>query len=763
MMKRVIKKGSIATNLMKRVFGIYFIIAILITASHLILEYYYQKNNIIQDLKDLEQTFHNSIAVHLWDLNEEALGEVVNGMINLDVIEGVIIQNQRGDLVAISGIVNQRGVIGDVKPNIKLLGLSSEEIVTSSRESYQYDIFKHQFSVSYYQNNQKSQLGTVTLFSNRSVVFRRIKLGFFLLIINAFIKTLFLGLLFLWFAKRIIRKPLNTLAESTIQLTLDNLHSFELNLNVSGNNELTTIEHSFNKMVYNLNHSNKRLKEAQRLIVDIIDSMPSIIIGIDQKMIIHQWNKHAQEISGISYNDATGKHLFEFFPELDLQKKEIEEAIEYGKNSLIKRFRHIKDKKTYYEDITIFPLHSNGSEVMGVVIRIDDVTKECKLETQLSHSRKMDAIGQLAGGVAHDFNNMLGGIVGAAQLLKLPQRGLDEKGEELVEMIMKASSRAADLTSKLLLFGRKGSITFEVVDINQVFDDVYAIFNRTIDKKITINMVKNAENSSVIGDGSTLQNVIMNLGINAVHAMLDGGDLLIETRNIYLNKLYCSSSSFDLEPGNYIEIEVRDTGEGIPRENIDSIFDPFFTTKEQGKGTGLGLSMVYGTVCDHHGAITLYSEVGEGTVFYIYLPCTKMVNNSPQKVIANEEMEAKGSGTILLVDDEEIIRITSKKMLEDMGYDLLVAKNGLEATEIFKESHHKIDLVLMDMIMPKMGGYDAFLKMKEISPDCKIIIASGFSKDDSLYNLRKRGLSGFIRKPYKTEALSTLLNDLLSS
>ncbi|MBI9098107.1 MAG: DUF3365 domain-containing protein [Spirochaetaceae bacterium] len=379
-------------------------------------------------------------------------------------------------------------------------------------------------------------------------------------------------------------------------------------------------------------------------------------------------------------------------------------------------------------------------------------------EERLRQSQKMDAIGQLAGGIAHDFNNMLSGIMNAAQLLKGPKRNLDEKGLKFVEMILDASMRAADLNTKLLAFGRKVKITSTPIDIHTIVDDTIILLNRTIDKRINISVSKNAEDSIVMGDNSALQNSLLNLGINASHAMPDGGDLRIETRNIILNENYCHSSSFEISAGKYIEIEVRDTGCGISPENLKKIFEPFFTTREPGKGTGLGLTSVYGTIINHHGAINVYSDMGRGTVFHLYIPCS----DEAVKNVRSEESVLSGVGQILLVDDEELIRVTGKYSLEEMGYTVLLAENGLEAVEIFKSKNSEIDLVIIDMIMPHMNGSEAFYKMRKIDKNCKVIISSGFTKDENLDELKKSGLAGFIEKPFRDYELSKLITEVLN-
>ncbi len=507
--------------------------------------------------------------------------------------------------------------------------------------------------------------------------------------------------------------------------------------------------------VYERKKALEELRILRNYLSNIIDSMPSTLIGVDAQLRVTLWNRKVEERTGITASEAEGKTLEELFPELP---NEIEKVKKSMRNRQIileeKRFRLLKGYPDY-RNITIYPLIANGVE--GAVIRVDDVTEKVRMEEQLRQSQKMDAIGKLAGGVAHDFNNMLGGIMGAAQLLKSPERNLDGKSINLVDMIMQAASRAADLTSKLLAFGRKGKVASTAVDFHAVIDDTVAILERTVDKRIQISAAKKAVNSMVIGDNSGLQNALMNIGINASHAMPEGGEIRIVTENIELEKSYCDASPFNIEPGQFILVEIRDTGCGIPPENLQKIFEPFYTTKEQGKGSGLGLAAVYGTVLDHNGAVTVYSEVGTGTSFHIYLPCS----GESVSTLSKSTEVLRGSGQILLVDDEEIIRNTGKLLLEEMGYSVLSAENGKKAVELFKMYHTEIDLVIIDMIMPEMNGREAFHLMKEIDDDCKVVLSSGFTKDESLDELKKSGLAGFIRKPYRDFELSQLLTEIL--
>lgn len=500
----------------------------------------------------------------------------------------------------------------------------------------------------------------------------------------------------------------------------------------------------------------KELHNLRKHLTRIIDSMPSILVGVDKEGVVTLWNKTAERSTNISAEKAQGRYLPDVFPGMSSEMKKILTSIRTGEIiSDQKRAVHT-DNGICHEDITIFPLI--GDDIDGAVIRIDDVSKECELEEQLNHSRKMDAIGQLAGGVAHDFNNVLGAIIGAGELLKSPDSGLKPEAIELVDMILQAGMRAADLTAKLLAFGRKGRIASSVVDIHEIIDNTVSILTSTIDKIIKISVSKNARSHTVVGDISALHNTLINMGINSSHAMPDGGSIVISTRNVYLDLNYCENSPFEIEPGEYVEVQMQDTGYGIPRENIGRIFEPFFTTGTRDSSTGLGLAAVYGTVQDHHGAVSVYSEESKGTSFKILLPCS--FEKAPSIQTSSEIVP--GSGQILLVDDEELIRITGKLILEELGYTVFLAENGREAVEFFRKMHKSIDLVIMDMIMPEMNGANAFVEMRKIDSNCKVIISSGFSKSKDIDTLKKNGLAGFIQKPYRNTRLSQLLSKVLS-
>lgn len=446
--------------------------------------------------------------------------------------------------------------------------------------------------------------------------------------------------------------------------------------------------------------------------------------------------------------------------------KQLWENILSGKNWSGELHNRKKNGDLYWENVLIFPIFNKDKQIIHFAAMKEDVTElklkeeqNARMQEQLNHRNTMNAIGQLAGGIAHDFNNILSGIISTSQLLKSPQRNPDPKSIKYIDMILQASLRAADLTSKLLNYSRKGKMSSDLMNLHEVVDNTTEILSNTIDKRISVVVRKDADSYFINGDISALHNALMNLSINASHSMEDGGAIQIITKNVYLNKISCDASSFDIEPGLFCKIEVNDTGCGISSDLLNKIFEPFFTTKEQGKGSGLGLSSVYGTVQDHNGMIEVYSEIGKGSSFQILLPCTE----DSGKVQHLDEEVHTGLGVILLVDDEEIIRMAGQDTLEDLGYKILLAEDGYEAVEIFKKHHSEIDLIILDMQMPKMNGYEAFFKIKEIDKECKIVLSSGFMDNMKLDSLKKSGLDGFISKPYKDSELCQLLTEILGS
>jgi PAS domain S-box-containing protein len=413
---------------------------------------------------------------------------------------------------------------------------------------------------------------------------------------------------------------------------------------------------------------------------------------------------------------------------------------------------HIKLKTAKNKEILISANILKSEQKQDLIeIFCENISDKKRMEEELAHRQKMDALGQLAAGIAHDFNNILTGILGSCELV-YPH--VEDKYKKFIETINYSAKRAADLTSQLLTFSRKGEIKKSKLNIHKIIDTTVELLERSIDKKIIISKDFQASNFQISGDESLIQNAFLNLGINAKDAMPKGGIIFFRTKNKTLDENTIKYLPYEINPGNYLEIEVQDSGDGIPFNILSKIFDPFFTTKENGKGSGLGLSSVYGTIKKHNGIITVYSEPEKGSLFKILLPLS-----DSKYLEQNLELVkfVKGKGTILIADDEEAIRLTSSALIETFGYNVETAENGFEALKIYKKNPVKFDLVILDMIMPLMDGEETFFEIKKINPEAKIIISSGFSKDSTIKILKEKGLKGFIKKPFQKSELSRIL------
>ena len=396
-------------------------------------------------------------------------------------------------------------------------------------------------------------------------------------------------------------------------------------------------------------------------------------------------------------------------------------------------------------------VYGSGREITERILSQREVHK---LERQFHHSQKMEAIGTLAGGIAHDFNNLLMGILGNASLVLLDIDSSHPYYEKL-KNIQQYVQNGADLTKQLLGFARGGKYEVRPTDLNEIIKKSSEMFGRT-KKEVVIHPKYQKNIWTVEIDRGQINQVLLNLYVNAWQAMPEGGDLLIQTKNITLDENYVKPSK--LKPGRYVKISVTDTGVGMDESTRQRIFDPFFTTREMGRGTGLGLASVYGIIKNHDGIINVDSEEGEGTTFNIYLPATE--KETIQKEHLPEEV-LKGAETVLLVDDEDMIIDACEQLLEEMGYKVLIAKGGKDAIKVYKKNMDAIDMVILDMIMPDMGGGETYDKLKEINPKIKVLLASGYSIDGQASEILDRGCNGFIQKPFQMENLSRKIKEVL--
>ena len=418
-----------------------------------------------------------------------------------------------------------------------------------------------------------------------------------------------------------------------------------------------------------------------------------------------------------------------------------------------------KDKAWRWININAIPQFRPGEDRPYLnFATFEDITERWLAEEQLRHSQKMEAIGQLAGGIAHDFNNILSGIIGFAELLGFDAKPGSE-AETNINNILLTANRAAKLTTQLLGFARKGKFLNQPVDLHNSIKDVITFLDRTVDKNIKINSKLRADKHFIKGDPSQLNQVFLNLAINARDAMPKGGELDISTEEIYLappnNPLKGSLVTDRL----YIKISITDNGCGIADTVKDHIFEPYFTTKDS--GVGLGLAMTYGIIKSHNGSIRFYSKEGQGTTFELLLPLIK--TPSQQKTTQHKNQRVQGSGTILVIDDDEIVCNLLSKLLAKLGYKTSVFLSGQEGIEYYRQHKNEIDFVLLDIIMPQMDGLHCFEALQEVNPKVKVLLITGFSFNEKAQTIVDKGALGFIQKPFKSTEIVDKINELIAS
>jgi len=497
----------------------------------------------------------------------------------------------------------------------------------------------------------------------------------------------------------------------------------------------------------------KALRSSERFNKDIVEHSPLGIIYIDINCKVIYVNRALTNLINIKYSEVAnilgrplqsiiktegagfGKKIKELLNGKSISLDNIESRSRVGKSLLL--------------NIYGAPRVDSEGEVMGGVIMILDTTEYAELENQLQHAQKMRAIGALAGGIAHDFNNILTLVKGNAELGIL-KSSEEEPLRKYFERIQSSAIRGTDLTKQLLLFGRSQMNYTKSLNLNIVVADTISILERTIDPKIEIKFNRKKQLWMIDADEGKMSQIIMNLCINAAQAMEEGGNLTITTANTEINQDYCKTNA-EAFPGKFVQVSVEDTGCGISKENLNKIFEPFFSTKEGGKGSGLGLSVVYGIVNGHKGWITVSSKISKGTKFSIFLPRAENITDQIEEV--EEEEPRGGNETILLVDDEAEARNLGRNILENYGYRLLLAKDGEEAVVVYRREKKNIDLVILDLMMPRKSGKDAFMEILKINPEVKVIIYSGFDKVLQVQEMLKKGAKKFIQKPYQIRQL----------
>ncbi len=500
----------------------------------------------------------------------------------------------------------------------------------------------------------------------------------------------------------------------------------------------------------------KRAEEDQVRLETVLEQAAETIMITDREGFIQYANPGFETVSGYTRREVIGRrpqflqsghHDAEFY-------KRMWDELKNGKIWRGHLINRRKDGSTYELDATISPVKNDEGEITHYVSVRKDVTEETNLRKQLYQAQKMEAIGTLAGGIAHDFNNLLMGIQGNVSLMRMEMSPThtDQIRCETIESYIK---KGADLTRQLLGIARSGKYQQVPTDITKLVNATLNMFGRTR-KEIQVHMATEKQPCIAEVDPGQIDQVLLNLFVNAWQAMPGGGHIYVETQLVPVGGRHPEVAG--LEQGNYVKITVTDTGHGMKKSIMDRIFDPFFTTKEKSRGTGLGLASAYGIIKNHEGSIQVQSEPGEGTRFKIMLPASTKASREDRMEPNNIK---EGKETILLVDDEEMVVDICSEILKRLGYQVMTAINGRTALSVFEESRDEIDLVILDLIMPGMGGEQVYDGLVALKPDIKVLLASGYALDDQARGLLSRGADDFIQKPYSVTDLSQKVRQIL--
>jgi len=520
-----------------------------------------------------------------------------------------------------------------------------------------------------------------------------------------------------------------------------------------------------------------RLEASERQYEYMVNNSPDLIFTLDKQGCFTFVNPQFEKVLGFAKKDLIGTGFKNILHKEDLSKASIlTQFDQYDKQindlqDMLFRFKKAGNKTSQYDPYESFafmelkttPMHlpasDNRAEFNGVYAVARDVTERVALEDQLRQAQKMDAIGTLAGGIAHDFNNILMGIQGYSSLVK---SGFEQGSEEYKRLsnIDAYVFSGAEMAKQLLGFAQKTSQETSLVNLNYLLKMTAKLFGRT-KKDIWIEQSLDKQLWGTIVDEGLIKQVLMNLFVNAWQAMPNGGKILIKSENFVMDEF--KVDEFGLEKsGAYVKVTVTDTGVGMNDEIMTRIFDPFFTTKERGQGTGLGLATAYGIIKSHKGIFKVTSKPGKGSAFMFFLPASR-AKITPGKVSEEKEMIFNGKGMVLLVDDEKGVIEVCSEMLEHLGYQVKAVSNGFDAIEVLKAKNQKIDLVILDMVMPRMNGEETFEKIRALDPGMRVLVSSGYSREIEIQKMMKKGCNGFISKPFDIVKLSEKLNTVFKT
>ena len=504
----------------------------------------------------------------------------------------------------------------------------------------------------------------------------------------------------------------------------------------------------------------RALREANEHLAAVIQSSPLAIYTLDPTSTVLTWNRAAEALYGWRAAEVIGRPLPTIADDPDDHGRLRDRVLRGEALRGVEVTRRRKDGTLVNISLSVAPLHDAAGQVTGMLSLAADVTEMRQLEVQYRQAQKMEAVGRLAGGIAHDFNNLLTAIIGTTALV-LEDRGLESRARLDIQEIEKAAKRAAGLTRQLLIFSRQQVLEPRALDLNALVGDLEKMLHRLIGEDIELRTKPAALLGAVRADPGQMEQAIVNLVVNARDAMPKGGRLTIETADVELDRSYVAAH-VPTRPGPYVLLAISDTGVGMDGATKARLFEPFFTTKDPGRGTGLGLATVYGIVKQSGGYIWAYSELGHGTTFKIYLPRVAQTPEAPEST-TSPPTPARGSETLLVVEDQEEVRKLTKRVLEAQGYTVLAAGNGFEALEMVERHPTQIHLMITDVVMPGMNGRELAQRACARRSDLKVLYVSGYTGEAVLqHRLLEPGVA-FLQKPFTPDVLARKTREVLDN
>lgn len=721
-----------------------------------------ERNTLL--VRTLIERDKDDIANNIFDLSHKAIEIRLKDMMAVGDIASISVHDHKGKIIAREGMLDDSGQLLLAETILREGGVAVDVV---PREKHTMLRYIYEMKV------VGERIGFIQVFYLLDDMVNNKRQSFFFFFFFLTSTLVALGFVVNDVMSRTVIRPIITLRDLMQKITQGD---FKQRMDVDRRDEIGDLANTFNGMANDLDasyseieHKSEQIRSMKTYLKNIIDAMSSMVISVDLGRNITELNQAAVDYINLQESNVLGRNICDLIPLFKRFSSQIDSVIQSSVPVELYRQKLTGADEEQF-NIFIYPL-SDG--VVGAVIRIDDVSELYKKDEQLKQAQKMEIIGTLAGGIAHDFNNILAGIVGTASLLKYAMasdRLNKETLMERVDTIEKSAGRAAQLVNQLLLLSSKQKMTLQLVDLNDSLRHVVNIAHNSFEKSIEITVEYTNGPATINADPAQIEQILLNFCVNASHAMTImndehsswGGLLSIAVDAFEADESFCKHHP-DARQGGYWCVSIQDTGIGMNSAVLEKIFDPFFTTKEHGSGTGLGLSVAYSIIRQHGGFVEVQSVPDKGTSFELYLPTVISEERQPLSPGSDDTPIVFGSGTILVIDDEEIVRTIARTILEEAGYSVLLAENGEEGVRVYRDNEQEIAGVLLDLVMPKMQGHEVFEKIKDLNPEVKVLMASGFVDDERAQEALTMGVKGFIQKPFSLEGLSKAVAKLLHS